>query len=64
MRAILFTAILGLSGQPDTQQNDQEGRTALGITIEREAARERFVELYGINSNYRDVVARLEELKE
>ncbi len=27
-----------------------------------EAARERFVEIYGINSNYRDVVAKLEEL--
>jgi hypothetical protein len=27
-----------------------------------EAAYKTFVELYGINSNYRDVVARLEEL--
>jgi tetratricopeptide (TPR) repeat protein len=27
-----------------------------------EAARKTFVELYGINSNYRDVVAKLEEL--
>jgi len=26
------------------------------------AARERFVEIYGINSNYRDVVAKLEEV--
>ncbi len=25
-------------------------------------ARERFVEIYGINSNYRDVVAKLQEL--
>lgn len=29
---------------------------------EPDAARERFLELYGINSNYRDVVAKLEEL--
>ncbi|MEE8137879.1 MAG: tetratricopeptide repeat protein [Thermoanaerobaculia bacterium] len=29
---------------------------------DNEAARERFVEIYGINSNYRDVVAKLEEL--
>jgi tetratricopeptide (TPR) repeat protein len=32
---------------------------AMGDT---DAARERFVEIYGINSNYRDVVAKLEEL--
>jgi tetratricopeptide (TPR) repeat protein len=30
---------------------------------EREAAYEVFVEIYGINSHYRDVVARLEELR-
>ena len=30
---------------------------------EREAAYETFVEIYGINSHYRDVVARLEELR-
>ena len=29
---------------------------------EEDKARERFVEIYGINSNYRDVVAKLEEL--
>ena len=29
---------------------------------EEEKARERFVEIYGINSNYRDVVAKLQEL--
>jgi tetratricopeptide (TPR) repeat protein len=29
---------------------------------EPEAARQRFLELYGVNSNYRDVVAKLEEL--
>jgi tetratricopeptide (TPR) repeat protein len=28
-----------------------------------EAARETFIEIYGMNSNYRDVVARLEELR-
>jgi len=34
------------------------------LTIDdREAAQRTFVELYGINSNYRDVVAKLEELK-
>ncbi|MDH3746118.1 MAG: hypothetical protein OES47_13550, partial [Acidobacteriota bacterium] len=33
-------------------------------TGEREAALETFAEIYGINSNYRDVVARLEELKQ
>jgi pilus assembly protein FimV len=30
---------------------------------DREAAHKTFVEIYGINSNYRDVVAKLEELK-
>jgi tetratricopeptide (TPR) repeat protein len=30
---------------------------------DREAAHKTFVEVYGINSNYRDVVARLEELR-
>jgi tetratricopeptide (TPR) repeat protein len=30
---------------------------------EREAAYEVFVEIYGVNSHYRDVVARLEELR-
>lgn len=34
----------------------------LVATGEPEAARERFLELYGVNSNYRDVVAKLEEL--
>ncbi len=29
---------------------------------ERERARQRFVEIYGVNSNYRDVVAKLREL--
>ena len=29
---------------------------------EPDAARERFLELYGVNSNYRDVAAKLEEL--
>jgi tetratricopeptide (TPR) repeat protein len=29
---------------------------------ERERARQRFVEIYGINSNYRDIVAKLREL--
>ncbi len=33
-------------------------------TGEKEAALETFTEIYGINSNYRDVVARLEELKQ
>lgn len=31
---------------------------------DREAAHKTFVEIYGINSNYRDVVAKLEELKQ
>ena len=29
---------------------------------EEDKARERFVEIYGINSNYRDIVAKLQEL--
>ena len=29
---------------------------------EEDRARERFVEIYGVNSNYRDVVAKLQEL--
>ena len=33
-------------------------------TGEVDKARKTFVEIYGINSNYRDVVARLEELGE
>jgi len=33
------------------------------ISGEREAAYEVFVEIYGVNSHYRDVVARLEELR-
>ncbi len=33
------------------------------VSGEREAAYEVFVEIYGINSHYRDVVARLEELR-
>jgi tetratricopeptide (TPR) repeat protein len=36
--------------------------SVLATTGEREAAYKTFVELYGVNSNYRDVVARLEEL--
>lgn len=32
------------------------------VTGNDEAARKTFVEIYGVNSNYRDVVARLEEL--
>ncbi len=36
----------------------------LVATGEPEAAREKFLEIYGTNSNYRDVVARLEELRE
>ncbi|MCZ6508648.1 MAG: hypothetical protein O7A04_11470 [Acidobacteria bacterium] len=35
--------------------------TLLAATGGREAARERFLEIYGINSNYRDIVAKLEE---
>ena len=31
---------------------------------DRESARQTFVEVYGINTNYRDVVAKLEELKQ
>jgi tetratricopeptide (TPR) repeat protein len=31
-------------------------------TGNKEAARERFVEIYGVNSTYRDVVAKLQEL--
>ncbi len=31
---------------------------------EIESARETFVEIYGTNSNYRDVVAKLEELRD
>lgn len=38
------------------------GNTYLAID-DREAARKTFVEVYGINSNYRDVVAKLEELR-
>ena len=30
---------------------------------ESDEAHETFVEIYGINSNYRDVVAKLEELR-
>lgn len=33
-------------------------------TDDHEAAQETFVELYGVNSNYRDVVAKLEELRQ
>jgi tetratricopeptide (TPR) repeat protein len=36
--------------------------TALLAAGEREAAYKAFVDLYGVNSNYRDVVARLEEV--
>jgi tetratricopeptide (TPR) repeat protein len=36
--------------------------TLLAVTGEPDAARARFREIYGINSNYRDVVAKLEEL--
>ena len=38
--------------------------TLLAATGEPQAARARFLEIYGINSNYRDVVAKLEELPE
>ncbi len=34
----------------------------LAATGERDAARERFLEIYGVNSNYRDVATKLEEL--
>jgi tetratricopeptide (TPR) repeat protein len=33
------------------------------ITGDKEVARKTFAEIYGVNSNYRDVVAKLEELK-
>jgi hypothetical protein len=32
------------------------------VTGDPDSARRTFVEIYGINSNYRDTVARLEEL--
>ena len=38
-------------------------RSVYATSGEREAAYEVFVEIYGVNSHYRDVVARLEELR-
>lgn len=38
--------------------------TLLAATGEPQAARARFLEIYGMNSNYRDIVAKLEELPE
>ena len=35
---------------------------ALAIAGDRDAAYKTFVEIYGVNSNYRDVVPRLQEL--
>ncbi|HUO86157.1 MAG TPA: hypothetical protein VM617_02100, partial [Thermoanaerobaculia bacterium] len=53
---------------PELSEEDQLGLlydlgNALLAVDDRDAAYHRFVELYGINSHYRDVVARLEETK-
>ena len=55
----------------ETPDLDEEGSLSLKYDLgsvyassgDREAAYEVFVEIYGINSHYRDVVARLEELR-
>jgi tetratricopeptide (TPR) repeat protein len=56
---------LDLPGLTETQHLAMlyELGNALAQGGDREAARSTFVELYGINSNYRDVVARLTELR-
>jgi tetratricopeptide (TPR) repeat protein len=54
----------------DSSALDEESRCGLLYELgslladmgEPDAARERFLELYGVNSNFRDVVAKLEEL--
>ena len=39
------------------------GQNLYLITGDKEVARKTFADIYGVNSNYRDVVAKLEELK-
>jgi tetratricopeptide (TPR) repeat protein len=59
-----YRRALEVPGLPEEQQLGllYDLGTALLAADDRETAYKAFVEIYGVNSNYRDVVARLEEL--